>query len=79
MSRTIGGTLDYRAMLLKATRHRPRTASEMRVAIHEMAARGMGPYEIAVAAGLAVTEVRRILGPASNQPNAAPAAGKTTP
>lgn len=48
-----------------ALKYRPRTVAEMRYAIHEMASRGMGPCEIAVAAGLAVIEVRRILGPQS--------------
>ncbi len=73
MSRTIPGNLDYREMMLRATRHRPRAAAEMRVAIHEMAARGMGIYEIAVAAGLAVDAVRQILGPPTPSHPASPA------
>jgi hypothetical protein len=46
---------------LGRTLHRPRTAAEMRAAIAEMAARGMGAYEIAGASGLSVEEVRRLV------------------
>jgi hypothetical protein len=62
---------DYRDLALK---YRPRSAAEMRCAIHEMASRGMGPHEIATAAGLAVTEIRRILGYMNpyRQPEVAP-------
>jgi hypothetical protein len=54
----IGGVLDYAAL---ARLNRPRTADEVRVAVHELAARGMGDYEIASACELAVEQVRRIL------------------
>ena len=60
MTRTIGGVMDYAAL---ARVHKPRTSEAMRAAIHEMAARGMREHEIAVATELAVSEVRRILGP----------------
>jgi hypothetical protein len=59
MSRsTIGGPLDYAAL---ARLNRPRTHDEVRVAVHEMAARGMGDYEIARAFELSVEAVRRFL------------------
>ena len=57
--RNIGGPLDYARL---ARLNRPRTADEVRVAVHELAARGMGDYEIARACELAVEQVRRILG-----------------
>lgn len=51
-------TLDYASM---AALHRPRTRDEMRVAIHELASRGLGDHEIAQACELAVERARRIL------------------
>ncbi|HUN73363.1 MAG TPA: hypothetical protein VMU40_02495 [Steroidobacteraceae bacterium] len=58
MRGTIGGTLDYAAL---AALNRPRTREEMRVAVHELAARGMTDYAIAHATDLAVEQVRRML------------------
>jgi hypothetical protein len=58
---TIGGTLDY-AALTGQTRHRPQTRDEMRAAVHELASRGMTDHTIARATGLAVEQVRRLLG-----------------
>jgi hypothetical protein len=43
-------------------RHRPQTRDEMRVAVHELAARGMSDHTIAQATGLAVEQVRRLIG-----------------
>lgn len=64
MTRTIGGTLtlDALAALLGRDRHRPQTHDEMRVAVHEMAARGMSDHTIAHTTGLAVEQVRRLIG-----------------
>lgn len=56
---TIGGTLDLEALRLL---HRPRTTAELRAACMEMHARGMGDHTIAMATGLAVEQVRRLLG-----------------
>jgi hypothetical protein len=59
MSRsTIGGPLDYAAL---ARLNRPRTHEEMRVAVHELATRGMDDYEISRACELSVEAVRRFL------------------
>ncbi len=59
MSRpSMGGTLDLAAL---ARLHAPRTSEEIRSAIHEMRARGMGDHEIAQASGVAVEMVRRVL------------------
>lgn len=52
-------THDYAAL---ARLNRPRDHDEVRVAIHELASRGMGDYEIARACELAVEQVRRMLG-----------------
>jgi hypothetical protein len=46
----------------RALAHRPRTRDEIRVAIHEMRARGLGDHEIAQATGHAVEQVRRLIG-----------------
>lgn len=59
MRRTIGGTLGMRELALL---HAPRTRDEMRVAVHELASRGMTDYGIAAATGLAVEQVRRMIG-----------------
>lgn len=59
MRRSIGGPLDYSVL---AALNRPRTRDEMRIAVHELAARGMDDYTIAAATGLAVEMVRRMLG-----------------
>lgn len=56
---TIGDQLGMREL---AMLHRPRTRDEMRVAVHELANRGMIDYGIAAATGLAVEQVRRVLG-----------------
>lgn len=58
MSR-IGGTLTLDA--LRAL-HAPRTSEEIRCAVHEMRALGMGDYEISKATELDVEQVRRITG-----------------
>lgn len=58
-SSTIGGRLDLHALALL---HCPQTRDEMRVAVHELASRGMTDHTIAVATGLAVEIVRRMLG-----------------
>lgn len=42
--------------------HRPQTRDEMRKAVHELAARGMTVDTIAHATGLAVEQVRQLLG-----------------
>jgi hypothetical protein len=63
MTRTID-THDYAAL---ARLNRPRDHDEIRVAIHELASRGMGDYEIASACELAVEQVRRMLGPRACQ------------
>lgn len=54
----IGGVLDMHAL---AVLHRPRSAEAMRQAITDMAARGLGPYEIAQACEVTVDQVRRIV------------------
>ncbi len=41
--------------------HRPQTQDEMRIAIREMAARGMTDHTIAAATQLSVEQVRRLL------------------
>ncbi len=56
---TIGGALGLRELALL---HRPRTRDELHVAVHELAARGMTDYGIAAATGLAVEQVRRLIG-----------------
>jgi hypothetical protein len=58
MRRSIGGVLDYAAL---ARLNRPRDNDAMRAAVHELASRGLGDYEIARACELAVEQVRRIL------------------
>lgn len=45
-----------------AGKHRPHTREEMRVAVQEMAARGMTDHTIAAATKLSVEVVRRMLG-----------------
>lgn len=59
MKRATGGVLDLAAL---AQLHRPRTREELRAAVHELTARGMTDYAIAAATGLAVEQVRRVLG-----------------
>jgi hypothetical protein len=63
-TRTVPGRLDMTALAALAgrDRHRPQTHDEMRVAVHEMAARGMSAQSIAAAAQLSVEAVRRMLG-----------------
>ena len=56
--RTIGGRLGMREL---AQLHRPSTHDEMRIAVRELASRGMTDYTIASATGLAVEQVRRFL------------------
>ena len=46
----------------RARLNRPRTHDKMRIAVHELAARGFTDYEIAFACELAVEQVRRMLG-----------------
>lgn len=46
----------------RAQEHRPQTRDEMRAAVHELAGRGMTDYGIAHATGLAVEQVRRLIG-----------------
>lgn len=46
----------------RAQQHRPQSRDEMRAAVHELAAGGMTDYGIAHATGLAVEQVRRLLG-----------------
>ena len=67
---SIGGTLGLGALAAlagdhhdrKAQQHRPQTHDEMRVAVHELRQRGMDDQTIARATGLAVEQVRRMLG-----------------
>lgn len=61
---SIGGRLDMGALAQLAGRdqHRPQTHDEMRVAIREMAARGMTDHTIAAVTRLSVEHVRRLLG-----------------
>jgi len=61
--RRIGGTLGVESLaaLSGRERHRPQTRDEMRVAVHEMAARGMTDQTISTATGLSVEQVRRVL------------------
>ncbi|HJS88691.1 MAG TPA: hypothetical protein VJ738_01860 [Steroidobacteraceae bacterium] len=58
-ARSIGGVLDMRAL---ATLHRPSTRDEMVVVVTELASRGMPETSIAAATGLAIEQIRRILG-----------------
>lgn len=60
---SIGGKLDLNAlaMLHDRDRHRPQTHDEMRVAVHELAGRGMSIRDRA-RNGLIVEQVRRMLG-----------------
>ena len=68
--RTLGGTLDLAALAALTRRdvtaerhqHRPQDAQTMRIAIHELRARGFGDYDISAATGLSVEYVRRVLG-----------------
>lgn len=53
---------DTVAALAGRDRYRPATHAEMRVAVHEMAARGMSDHTIAAATQLSVESVRRMLG-----------------
>ena len=66
MTSRIGGTLGLEALATLAGRgqHRPQSREEMRAAVHELASRGMSDHTIASATGLAVEQVRRILGEA---------------
>lgn len=66
MTSRIGGPLDLEAMAALAGRelHRPRSREEFRAAVQELASRGMSDHTIASATGLAVEQVRRILGEA---------------
>lgn len=50
------------AELAGRDRHRPQTRDELRVAVHELASRGYTDYGIAAATGLAVEQVRRMIG-----------------
>jgi hypothetical protein len=71
MTRSIGGRLNLAALaaLAGADRHRPQTLEEMRAAVHELHQRGMSDHTIAQATGLAVEQVRRLLGePAGASP-----------
>jgi hypothetical protein len=56
--KSIDGAIDYAAL---ARLNRPRDREAIRAAIHELASRGMGDYEIASACELAVEQVRRML------------------
>lgn len=64
MRQGIGGVLTLEALtaLTGRDRHRPQTHDEMRVAVREMAARGMSNHTIAAATRLSVEQVRRLLG-----------------
>jgi len=65
---SIGGSLDLASLIALygddtgARRHAPRTREEIRAAVHEMRSRGLGDHEIAQATGLAVEQIRRVLG-----------------
>lgn len=60
----IGGVLTLEALtaLTGRDQHRPQSRDEMRVAVHEMASRGMTDHTIAAAKCLSVEQVRRLLG-----------------
>lgn len=64
VKRSIGGalTLDAMAALTGRDRHRPQSRDEMRLAVSEMASRGMTDHTIAAATGLSAETVRRLLG-----------------
>jgi len=66
MTSRIGGTLGLEALAALAgrERNRPQSRDEMRAAVQELASRGMSDHTIASATGLAVEQVRRILGEA---------------
>lgn len=60
-----GGVLDmdaYAKLSEPSKAHMPRTLDETRSAVKELAARGLGDYDIASATGLSVEGVRRLLG-----------------
>ncbi|MBX5459741.1 MAG: hypothetical protein IRZ28_01510 [Steroidobacteraceae bacterium] len=56
---TIPGALSLDAL---ARLHAPRTADEVRAAVHELRSRGYSDHTIARVTGLAVELVRRMLG-----------------
>jgi hypothetical protein len=64
-ARSIPGRLDYAALTGREL-NRPQTREEMRAAVHELRSRGMSDYGIAHATGLAVEQVRRLLGETSH-------------
>lgn len=59
---TIGGVLDYAALVGNRDQHRPKSRDEMRCAVAELARRGWSDHTIAASVGLAVEQVRRLLG-----------------
>lgn len=66
MNRTAGTlTPDALAGITGRERHRPQSREEMRAAVHELRSRGMDDHTIAHATGLAVEQVRRMLGEAA--------------
>jgi len=59
---TFDVTLDVTLERHAANRHRPQDAATIRAAIHELAARGYGDYQIAQTTQLSVDYIRRTLG-----------------
>lgn len=67
---TIGGPLDMAALArltrsdadARAREHAPRTPEELRAAVAELAGQGYAPSTIAVACGIAVEQVKQLLG-----------------
>lgn len=55
----MSATTDYHE---RAQRHAPKTIDEARAAAHQMLAEGHSAYGIASALGLAIEQVRRLLG-----------------
>ena len=57
----IGGALDYAALTGGRDRHRPLDRAAMRIAVAELAARGLTPRDIAQALSLSEAAVRQLL------------------
>jgi len=53
-------------------RHRPRTQEEMRAVVHEMAARGLTPRDIAAVLEIGVGAVQQLLGETATPREAMP-------
>lgn len=62
---SIGGPLDLAAL---AKLHTPKTTDELRVACHELRARGYSDHAIAHATGLSAEAVRRLLAERGDAP-----------